>query len=97
LRIDILTLFPEMFAPLCSSMLGRARDKGILEIHLHNIRDYSESKHSNTDDYPFGGGAGMVMMAQPIFSRSWWRQTPRRGVDLPLRKKPRSASKRKLR
>ena len=70
MRIDILTLFPEMFeGPLGSSMLGRARDKGILEIHLHNIRDYSQSKHSNTDDYPFGGGAGMVMMAQPIFSR----------------------------
>ncbi len=69
MRIDILTLFPEMFeGPMGSSMLGRARDKGILDIRLHNIRDYSQSKHSNTDDYPFGGGAGMVMMAQPIFS-----------------------------
>ena len=48
-------------------MLGRAAAKGILEFHTHNIRDYSESKHKNTDDYPFGGGAGMVMMAQPIF------------------------------
>jgi len=68
LRIDILTLFPEMFAPLAHSMLGRAAEKGILSIELHNIRDYSQSKHQNTDDYPFGGGAGMVMMAQPIFS-----------------------------
>ena len=51
-----------------TSILGRAKDKGILDIRLHNIRDYSESKHKNTDDYPFGGGAGMVMMAQPIFS-----------------------------
>ena len=69
MRIDILTVFPEMFAgPMDTSILGRAKDKGILNIRLHNIRDYSESKHKNTDDYPFGGGAGMVMMAQPIFS-----------------------------
>ncbi len=69
MRIDILTLFPEMFTGvLHGSMLGRACEKGILEFHLYNIRDYSESKHKNTDDYPFGGGAGMVMMAQPIYS-----------------------------
>ena len=52
---------------LSSSMLGRAAAKGILEFHAHNIRDYSDNKHRNTDDYPFGGGAGMVMLAQPIF------------------------------
>lgn len=52
---------------LSSSMLGRAAAKGILEFCVHNIRDYSENKHRNTDDYPFGGGAGMVMLAQPIF------------------------------
>lgn len=69
MKIDVLTLFPEMFpGVLGASMLGRAQEKGILEINLHNIRDYSESKHKNTDDYPFGGGAGMVMMPQPIFS-----------------------------
>ena len=69
MKIDVLTLFPEMFpGVLGASMLGRAQEKGILEFHLHNIRDYSESKHKNTDDYPFGGGAGMVMMPQPIFS-----------------------------
>ena len=68
MRIDILSIFPEMFSSVLSaSMLGRAAAKGILEFHTHNIRDYSESKHKNTDDYPFGGGAGMVMMAQPIF------------------------------
>lgn len=68
MRIDILTIFPEMFdSVLSSSMLGRARTNGILEFHTHNIRDYSLSKHKNTDDYPFGGGAGMLMMAQPIF------------------------------
>lgn len=56
MRIDILTVFPEMFAgPMDTSILGRAKDKGILDIRLHNIRDYSESKHKNTDDYPFGG------------------------------------------
>lgn len=68
MRIDILTLFPEMFGGvLHTSMLGRAEEKGILEFRTHNIRDYSASKHSNTDDYAFGGGAGMVMMPQPVF------------------------------
>ncbi len=67
MRIDILTLFPEMFSGVLNgSMLGRAAQKGILEFLVHNIRDYSLSKHKNTDDYPFGGGAGMVMMPQPI-------------------------------
>lgn len=68
MRIDVLTLFPEMFqGVLGSSMLGRAAQGGILEFHLHNIRDWSTNKHHNADDYPFGGGAGMVMMAQPIW------------------------------
>lgn len=68
MRIDILTIFPEMFdSVLSTSMIGRAVTKGIIEFHVHNIRDYSENKHRNTDDYPFGGGAGMVMLAQPIF------------------------------
>ena len=68
LRIDILTIFPEMFSNiLSSSILGRAASKGILEFKTHNIRDFSQNKHRNTDDYPFGGGAGMVMLAQPIF------------------------------
>ena len=69
MRIDILTLFPEMFGGvLNSSILSRAAERGILEFHTHNIRDWSENKHKNTDDYPFGGGAGMVMTAQPIYS-----------------------------
>lgn len=69
MKIDVLTIFPEMFENvLSSSMMGRARENGILEFGLHNIRDYSENKHKNTDDYPFGGGAGMVMLAQPIYS-----------------------------
>ena len=69
MRIDILTLFPEMFCGvLNTSILSRAAEHGILEFHTHNIRDWSENKHKNTDDYPFGGGAGMVMTAQPIFS-----------------------------
>ncbi|MEN6418544.1 MAG: tRNA (guanosine(37)-N1)-methyltransferase TrmD [Clostridiaceae bacterium] len=68
MRIDILTIFPEMFeGVLGSSMLGRARQNGLVDIRVHNIRDYTDNKHKKTDDYPFGGGAGMVMMAQPIF------------------------------
>lgn len=67
MQIDILTLFPEMFPGVMeSSMLGRAQQSGILDIRTHNIRDYADNKHKKTDDYPFGGGAGMVMMVQPI-------------------------------
>ena len=68
MKINILTLFPEMFTPLQESMLGRAREKGILDINLSNIRDYTEDKHNRVDDTPFGGGAGMVMQVQPILS-----------------------------
>jgi len=69
LRINILTIFPEMFSGFfTSSILGRAQDQGLLEIRMTDIRPYSDSKHHNTDDYPFGGGAGMVMMAQPIIA-----------------------------
>ena len=68
MKITILTLFPEMFAPLKESILGRAQNAGKLNISLVNIRDYAENKHLKCDDYPFGGGAGMVMMPQPIGS-----------------------------
>lgn len=69
MRIDILTTFTEMFpSVLGASILGRAAKNGILDFRLHDIREYSENKHHNTDDYPFGGGAGMVMLAQPIYS-----------------------------
>ncbi|MCR5481663.1 MAG: tRNA (guanosine(37)-N1)-methyltransferase TrmD [Clostridia bacterium] len=68
MKIDILTLFPEMFSAVTeSSMLGRACEKGILDIRLTNIRDYSKDKHTKADDYPFGGGVGMVMLPQPAF------------------------------
>lgn len=68
MRIDILTLFPEMFeGVLSASMLGRAQAGGLLDIRVHNIRDYTDNKHKKADDYPFGGGAGLVMMAQPIY------------------------------
>jgi tRNA (guanine37-N1)-methyltransferase len=67
MRIDILTLFPEIFdGPLSESIMKRALDKKLVEIHFHNIRDYSEDKHKRVDDYPFGGGAGMVMRIEPI-------------------------------
>lgn len=68
MRIDILTLFPEMFSALNESILGRAQKQGKVEINVLNIRDYTEDKHLKCDDYPFGGGAGMVMMPQPIGS-----------------------------
>lgn len=68
MKIDILTLFPEMFTPLKTSIIGRAVDSGKLEINVVDIRDYTLDKHRKCDDAPFGGGAGMVMMAQPIAS-----------------------------
>ncbi len=68
MKIDILTLFPEMFTPLKTSIIGRAVDSGKLEINVINIRDYTLDKHKKCDDTPFGGGAGMVMMPQPIAS-----------------------------
>ena len=68
MQIDILTLFPEMFeGPFSCSILKRAQDSGLISIRIHNIRDYADNKHHKADDYPFGGGAGLVMMAQPIF------------------------------
>lgn len=67
MKIAILSLFPEMFQGfLSSSIIGRAREQGLLDVQPVDIRPYSDKKHKNTDDYPFGGGAGMVMMAQPI-------------------------------
>jgi tRNA (guanine37-N1)-methyltransferase len=67
MKIDILTLFPEMFTAVTSSILGKAGEKGILDIRLTNIRDYTQDKHKRVDEYPFGGGVGMVMQADPIF------------------------------
>ncbi len=64
--INILTLFPDMFAPIRQSMLGRAADNGILEINITDIRDHTTDRHNRVDDTPYGGGAGMVMQVQPI-------------------------------
>lgn len=67
MRIDLLTVVPEMLEPFLShSILKRAQDKGLAEIHIHNLRDYTTNKHRKVDDYPFGGEAGMVMQIQPI-------------------------------
>lgn len=68
MKIDILTLFPEMFQGfLETSIIKRARDNGYVNIEVHNFRDYSLDKHKRVDDYPYGGGAGMVLMCEPIF------------------------------
>ncbi|OGP82473.1 MAG: tRNA (guanosine(37)-N1)-methyltransferase TrmD [Deltaproteobacteria bacterium RBG_16_54_11] len=76
---DILTLFPEMFrSPLEESILGKAREEGKITINLFNIRDYAEGKHRVTDDYPYGGGKGMIMKPEPIM----------RGIEAILAGKP---------
>lgn len=78
---DVLTLFPESIDSFLSeSIIGRAREKGILTIRAHNIRDFSKDKHKKTDDYPYGGGTGMVMTPQPIYDA--WRHVTK---DLPYK------------
>lgn len=67
MRFDILTILPDLLeGPFSASILKRAQERGLLEIHIHNIRDYSTNKHKNVDDYQYGGGAGMVMTIEPI-------------------------------
>lgn len=68
MRIDVLTLFPRMFeGPLGESIIGKAREKELLEINVSNFRDYSDNKHQTVDDYPYGGGAGMLIKVQPVY------------------------------
>ncbi|MFD2612976.1 tRNA (guanosine(37)-N1)-methyltransferase TrmD [Paenibacillus gansuensis] len=69
MRIDVLTLFPEMFEGVFgSSILGKAREKGLVSLNTVNFREYSNNKHNTVDDYPYGGGGGMVLKPEPIFS-----------------------------
>jgi len=68
MRVDILTIFPEMFAPVLDvSMLGIAQEKGLLEVHTHDLREWTHDLHKTVDDDPYGGGPGMVMKCEPIF------------------------------
>ena len=69
MRIDIVTLFPEICrAPLSESIMKRAQEKRIVDLHIHNLRDWATDKHHVVDDAPFGGGQGMVMKPEPIFA-----------------------------
>jgi tRNA (guanine37-N1)-methyltransferase len=82
IRFDILSIFPEMFnSPFESSIIKKARDKGLVEINLLNIRDFTEDKHRMTDDAPYGGGGGMVMKVEPI-DRAIAGITPKSGRAL---------------
>jgi len=79
MKIDIVTLFPEICrAPLSESMMKRAQEKGVVDLHIHNLRDWAMDKHHIVDDAPFGGGQGMVMKPEPIFAavEDLKRQTP---------------------
>ena len=67
MKFDVLTLFPEMFAPLNSSIIGKATEKNLIEINLINIRDFSKDKHKKVDDTPYGGGAGMVIQPDVVY------------------------------
>jgi tRNA (guanine37-N1)-methyltransferase len=68
MRIDIVTIFPEAFTPLSISMIGRARERGLLDVRLWNLRDFAPDRHRQVDDAPYGGGAGMVMKPEPFFA-----------------------------
>ncbi len=68
MKIDVLTVFPEIYSILESGIIGKALEKKLFDVNVVNVRDYSEDKHKKTDDYPFGGGAGMVMLCQPLVS-----------------------------
>jgi tRNA (guanine37-N1)-methyltransferase len=91
MRIDIVTLFPEICrAPLSESMMKRAQERGLVELHIHNLRDWTTNKHHTVDDAPFGGGQGMVMKPEPIFAavEDLKRKTPnaqRSTLDVRLR------------
>lgn len=67
MRIDILTIFPDMFAPLNQSIVGKAQEKGLIEVHTHDFRENASNKQRHVDDMPYGGGQGMLLMPQPIF------------------------------
>lgn len=83
MKIDILTLFPEAFSALNTSILARAVDSEILEINLINIRDFTKNKHKKCDDEPFGGGAGMLMTVQPLFDAINSVKTPNSKIIFP--------------
>ena len=65
MRIDVVTIFPDYFSPLGLSLMGKAQEDGLLELHIHDLRDYTSDRHRSVDDTPYGGGAGMVMMPEP--------------------------------
>ena len=70
MKFDVLTLFPEMFDILNQSIIGKAIEKNLIDVHLINIRDFSKDKHKKVDDTPYGGGAGMVMKPDVVYE--WW-------------------------
>jgi tRNA (guanine37-N1)-methyltransferase len=79
-RVDIITIFPGMFTgPLTESLLGKARDKGLVDLRVHDLRDFSTDKHHTVDDRPFGGGAGMVLQAEPVYRALKKIQARRKG------------------
>lgn len=82
LTFNILTIFPEIFTPVETGVLGRAADSSLLKINKINIRDFSKDNHRNTDDYPYGGGDGMLMTAQPLFDA--WKSIERPGRTIIL-------------
>jgi tRNA (guanine37-N1)-methyltransferase len=85
MRIDILCLFPEMFtSPLKESMVKRAQEQGLVDIMVHNIRDYTNDKHHTVDDYPYGGGPGMVLKPEPVFGAAEAVKKQTNVSDMPI-------------
>ena len=78
MRIDIISAVPKLMeSPISHSILKRAQQRGLIEVHLHDLRDFTDSKHKQIDDYQFGGGAGMVMMVEPIDKCISWLKSER--------------------
>ena len=87
MRLDVLTLFPEMFSGyLSQSILNKSIERGLVEIHVHNMRDWSTDKHNKIDDRPFGGGPGMILMVEPVVNcvRDVQKMAPDPGTLLSL-------------
>ena len=80
--IDILTIFPEIFTPLEVSIIKRAKEKGLLKVNIHNLRDFTHNKHKKVDDFAYGGGKGMVMKPEPIFEAIEYIKTQKTKVIL---------------
>jgi len=82
MRFEVITIFPDMFAPLSYSILGRAQKDGLIQVNIHNLRDFTRDPHKTVDDYPYGGGAGMVFKVEPLYRAI---KSIKKNISLPVK------------